>query len=206
MLVPPYASRKGWPKDFPPSMSSWAPVSRWAAERVAHASATYIAQALASPQFHAESILPLGGCVATPSLWLSPSWLSPPLCTAGSHVLDPNGVEGTLGIKSGSSRMFRQDALAMGRYRRDPSRWQTTFGQWVSDFGVSRIVSALAHDPDLRVTNQAVYEWLRGYAPRPARAMALVELSGGRLTLEAIYDHARKVRRPPGDGRERLER
>jgi len=44
--------------------------------------------------------------------------------------------------------MFRQDALAKGRYRRDPLRWQTSFGQWVSDFGVSRSVSALAPAPD----------------------------------------------------------
>lgn len=91
--------------------------------------------------------------------------------------------------------MFRQDALARGRYRRVPSRWETKFGRWVSDFGVSRIVTALAHDPDLRVTNQAVYEWLQGHAPRPARAMALVELSGGRLSLEAIYQHGREIRR-----------
>jgi hypothetical protein len=54
----------------------------------------------------------------------------------------------------------------------------------------------LASDPDLRVTNQAVYEWLQGHAPRPARALALVELSGGRLTLEAIYAHCRAMRAP----------
>lgn len=96
--------------------------------------------------------------------------------------------------------MFRQDALAMGRCRRDPLRWQATFGQWVSDFGVSRIVSALAHDPDLRVTNHAVYHWLSGHAPRPPRARALVELSGGRLTLEAIYEHGSEVRRSASTG------
>ena len=75
-----------------------------------------------------------------------------------------------------------------------PCRWKTEFGQWVSDFGVPRIVAGLARDPDLRVTNQAVYEWLQGHAPRPARAMALVEMSGGRLTLEAIYKHGRQIR------------
>jgi len=93
--------------------------------------------------------------------------------------------------------MFRQEALARGRYKRVPDRWETEFGRWVSDFGVPRIVAALARDPDLRVTNQAVYEWLRGHAPRPARAIALVEMSRGRLTLEAIYQHSREVRRPP---------
>jgi len=90
--------------------------------------------------------------------------------------------------------MFQREALAKGRYKRVPARWETEFGRWVSDFGVPRIVKALAHDPDLRVTNQAVYEWLQGHPPRPARAMALVELSGGRLTLEAIYEHSREIR------------
>ncbi len=33
--------------------------------------------------------------------------------------------------------------------------------------------------------------------PRPARAMALVELSGGRITLEAIYEHGHEIRRSP---------
>jgi hypothetical protein len=90
--------------------------------------------------------------------------------------------------------MFRHDALAKGRYRRVPSRWGTEFGRWVSDVGVPHIVAALAHDPDLRITNQTVYEWLQGHPPHPARAMALVQMSGGRLTLEAIYQHSREVR------------
>ncbi len=90
--------------------------------------------------------------------------------------------------------MFRQDALARGRYKRAPYRWRTEFGRWVKDFGVPHIVAALGRDPDLRVTNQAVYEWLQGHAPRPTRAMALVEMSGGRLTLEAIYEHGRQIR------------
>jgi len=91
--------------------------------------------------------------------------------------------------------MFQHEALAKGRYKRVPSRWETDFGRWVADFGVPQIVKALDHDPDLRVTNQAVYEWLQGHPPRPARAMALVEMSGGRLTLEAIYEHGREIRR-----------
>jgi hypothetical protein len=92
--------------------------------------------------------------------------------------------------------MIRDEALALGRFERVPDRWQTEFGRWVRDVGVSRIVTALAQDPDLRVTNQAVYEWLRGHAPRPARAIALVELSGGRLTLDAIYGHSRQIQAP----------
>jgi len=98
--------------------------------------------------------------------------------------------------------MFRHNALTKGRYKRVPYRWQTEFGQWVSDFGVPRIVAALARDPDLRVTNQTVYEWLQGHAPRPTRAMALVEMSGGRLTLEAIYDHGRQMRSRESTGQQ----
>lgn len=95
--------------------------------------------------------------------------------------------------------MFRKDALELGRFKRTPYRWQTEFGRWVADFGVPRIVAGLAHDPDLRVTNQAVYEWLQGHAPSPARAMALVEMSRGRLTLEAIYQHSQQVKQSGGD-------
>jgi hypothetical protein len=90
--------------------------------------------------------------------------------------------------------MFRHDALTKGRFKRVPYRWKTEFGRWVGDFGVPRIVAALARDPDLRVTNQAVYEWLQGHAPRPNRAIALVEMSRGRLTLDAIYEHGRQIR------------
>jgi hypothetical protein len=105
--------------------------------------------------------------------------------------------------------MIRHEALALGRFKRVPDRWQTEFGRWVRDFGVPRIVSALAGDPDLRVTNQSVYEWLQGHAPRPARAAALVELSGGRLTLDAIYQHGREMRstaEPPVRCREQPQR
>ncbi len=95
--------------------------------------------------------------------------------------------------------MSRREALILGRYKRDPNRWQTDFGRWVADFGVPRIVAGLARDPALRVTNQTVYEWLQGHTPQPARAMALVEMSQGRLTLEAIYQHGRQMRQSEGD-------
>ncbi len=95
--------------------------------------------------------------------------------------------------------MFRSEALVLGRYKRDPNRWQTDFGRWVAEFGVPRIVAVLGQDPNLRVTKHAVYHWLKGYAPRPDRALALVEMSQGRLTLEAIYQHSREVRQSEGD-------
>ena len=95
--------------------------------------------------------------------------------------------------------MFRREALELGRFKRDPDRWQTEFGRWVADFGVPRIVAVLGQDPNLRVTKHAVYHWLKGYAPRPDRALALVEMSQGRLTLDAIYQHGRQMRQSEGD-------
>lgn len=95
--------------------------------------------------------------------------------------------------------MYRNEALELGRFKRTPDRWQTEFGRWVADFGVPRIVAGLAHDPDLRVTKHAVYHWLKGFSPRPDRAMALVEMSQGRLTLDAIYQHSRQIRQADGD-------
>ena len=74
-------------------------------------------------------------------------------------------------------------------------RWETPFGRWVHDTGVSRIVAALGRDPDLSVTNHAVYDWVAGrHPPKPAHAMALVRMSHGRLTLEEIYQHRHQVR------------
>ena len=90
--------------------------------------------------------------------------------------------------------MVRDDALALGRFKRASARWETKFGRWVAEAGVPTIFAALGRDPDLRVTNNAVYNWLRGHALRPDRARALVDLSGGSLTLDDIYDHSRRVR------------
>jgi hypothetical protein len=78
-------------------------------------------------------------------------------------------------------------------FTRDPMRWETEFGRWVADFGASRIVAALGRDPDLSVAPHAPYDWLRGHPPRPDRATALVELSEGRLSLDAIYNHSREI-------------
>lgn len=71
---------------------------------------------------------------------------------------------------------------------RRPEYWKTPFGQWVDEYGASRIVAELAKDPELAVTREAVTHWLSGVAaPRPSHALALVALSQGRLTLEDIY-------------------
>lgn len=78
-------------------------------------------------------------------------------------------------------------------YRRDPIRWRTRFGRWVSQMTVSAIVDELNRSPDTAVTPQAVYDWLNGRAPRPERARALVQLSGGEISLDDIYSHRAQV-------------
>jgi hypothetical protein len=55
------------------------------------------------------------------------------------------------------------------------------------------IVRTLEPDPALKVTPTCVYQWVKGHQPRPARAQALVDMSDGRLTLEAIYSHPREL-------------
>ncbi len=79
--------------------------------------------------------------------------------------------------------------------RRAPLRWDTQFGRWVGSYGVPRIVRELGHDPMLSVTSHSVYEWLAGRRqPNPKRALELVNMSGGQLTLETIYHHACEMR------------
>lgn len=85
-------------------------------------------------------------------------------------------------------------AGVMRMYRRDAQRWQTPLGRWVSNVGVANIVDALRPFPELSVTRQAVYSWLAGFSPRHDRAEALVRLSGGRITLSTIRNHARVMK------------
>jgi len=93
--------------------------------------------------------------------------------------------------------------------RRALPRWRTRFGRFVAEVGVPEIHKALRNhpDPEVRVTKGAIYEWLQGHRPSPDRARALVELSRGRLSLDAIYSHRRERDRlvreesQEGDGR-----
>lgn len=74
-------------------------------------------------------------------------------------------------------------------------RWETEFGRWVAEFGVRRILAELRRDPELRVTERTVYDWLSGRRiPRPSRASALVQISHGRISLETIYRHPYECR------------
>lgn len=81
----------------------------------------------------------------------------------------------------------------------DRPRYHTRFGSWIDQRGVPQICRELAKDPSTRVTKEAVYAWLAGVRPRPHRAEALVAISGGELTLDAVYAHGRELRQLRGD-------
>jgi hypothetical protein len=71
--------------------------------------------------------------------------------------------------------------------RREPRRWRTQFGRWVTSYGVSRLAVELsgAGHP---VTRHAIYQWVAGVtAPRPGRALAIVQLSRGEVAMGDIY-------------------
>lgn len=73
---------------------------------------------------------------------------------------------------------------------RGRGRWETRFGAWVSRVTVEQIVAELSVSKLTEVTNQGVYRWLAGAtSPTPDRARALVNISGGALTIDAIYSH-----------------
>jgi hypothetical protein len=79
-------------------------------------------------------------------------------------------------------------------FRRDEPRWRTRFGSWVGQVTVQAIVAQLGEAEATRVTPNAVYQWLAGHSPSPTRAGALVRLSRGQLTYEAIYAHRSEMR------------
>lgn len=70
---------------------------------------------------------------------------------------------------------------------RDPLRWQTHLGRWVTDITVPRVVEEL-RTSGYPLTDSAVYKWISGErTPRPEVAIRLVELSGGQLSFSDIY-------------------
>lgn len=66
-------------------------------------------------------------------------------------------------------------------------RWHTPLGSFVRGYGVERLTRALAAAGQ-PVTPFAVYKWLGGtHVPRVDRAVAITQLSEGRVTLADIY-------------------
>lgn len=77
--------------------------------------------------------------------------------------------------------------------RRHERYWKTTFGNWVSTYGVPALVRDLGEKGEpIHVTT--VYRWLSGSVyVRPSIALKIVELSHTALTLQDIYHHRKEL-------------
>jgi len=85
---------------------------------------------------------------------------------------------------------------------REPLRWQTHLGRWVTDLTANQVVLELC-DAGAPVTASAVYKWVAGEClPRPEVAMHLVEISRGTLSFADIYGQRLEVSRSPLETRE----
>ena len=74
--------------------------------------------------------------------------------------------------------------------RRRPEHWRTPLGSFVDDVGARRIADGLGRRLGYRITVGCVYKWIAGRTvPRPNAALALVDLSGGRLSLGDLVHH-----------------
>jgi len=75
---------------------------------------------------------------------------------------------------------------------RSGRRWETRFGRFVSDVGVSNLRDAL-RTRGIVVTPQAVYHWIAAtHAPSAVRRRALIEIARGRLR-DADLSRTRKT-------------
>ncbi len=68
---------------------------------------------------------------------------------------------------------------------------ETKFAHWVKEYGVTNLVAEMRRrGPDTAITHSAAYQWLRhDHEPRPKKQRALVEISGGAITLDDIAEH-----------------
>jgi hypothetical protein len=68
-------------------------------------------------------------------------------------------------------------------------RWRTRFGSWVQSYTVSGIARALASAGD-PICTETVYKWVSGASvPRPDRAVAMVRIAAGAITMDDVYSH-----------------
>jgi hypothetical protein len=78
------------------------------------------------------------------------------------------------------------------RQARGPG-WNSRFGSWVRSYPVSRLIVDL-EVIGLAVTRPAVYQWISGRTtPQLRRAHAMVQLSGGSISLDDVYAHRSQI-------------
>lgn len=82
-------------------------------------------------------------------------------------------------------------------FKRDQTiskRWTTNFGRWIKDFGVQNLVFQL-RAMDHSVTPACIYLWIAGTcAPRADKAMEIVRIAGGELTLADVFNHQEEMK------------
>lgn len=85
-----------------------------------------------------------------------------------------------------------------GGHWRALGRWETPFARTIDQLGgATRVAKLLSENPETPVTVVSVYNWIAGrFYPRPAYAKRIVELSGGSLTLDQVYQHRDQVQEP----------
>jgi len=68
---------------------------------------------------------------------------------------------------------------------------ETKFAAWIKGYGVSKLVAEMRkRGAYIAITHSAAYQWLRQeHEPRPKKQRALVEISGGAITLDDIAAH-----------------
>jgi hypothetical protein len=78
--------------------------------------------------------------------------------------------------------------------REYPRRWlSTSFGAWVSRVQVRPLLTQL-HTRGFPVTSHAAYDWLSGRRlPTWDCAKAIVEISGGELSVFDVMDHRTRL-------------
>lgn len=77
--------------------------------------------------------------------------------------------------------------------RRKDHYWKTTFGRWVSTYGVRPLLDDLARAGE-PINQNTVYHWLSGRQyVRTSIAFKIVDLSGGKLSIGDVLSHPREL-------------
>lgn len=78
--------------------------------------------------------------------------------------------------------------------KREPRRWMTPFGKWVSHYGVTRLTTSLA-SLGQPVRPKTIYGWVAGdIVPREPRAKAIVEIAEGAVGIDDVYAQRDQLR------------
>lgn len=72
------------------------------------------------------------------------------------------------------------------------NRWDTKFAEWISKYGVGKLVKDL-EILGIPITRGTVYQWAAGKLPRKKTLEALVTLSEGELQISDIFEHGSRV-------------